>query len=224
MREIDGALAASRQAAEQLIGDAEALGSDWGTPRAPGKWSPSQIVEHIARSLDSTVALAHGQPSSFPSLPVIVHPLLRIIFRRLLNARSWPKGKTTPGMNPEAGPPTPTEGRARLQAAHARYEAACRQLAARGAPIRTPMFGAVPVADFVRSWSSTCATTGGSFLAAPVARSRLPALHAGHRQELERFDGAAWRAEVRVAVEQRLQRLVVGGLQDGVAADGDVAG
>ena len=150
MREIDGALAASRQAAEQLIGDAEALGSDWGTPRAPGKWSPSQIVEHIARSLDSTVALAHGQPSSFPKLPVIVHPLLRIVFRRLLNANSWPNGKTTPAMNPEAGPPTPAEGRARLQAAHAQYEAACRELAARGAPIRTPMFGAVPVADFVR--------------------------------------------------------------------------
>ena len=53
-------------------------------------------------------------------------------------------------MNPEAGPPTPAEGRARLQAAHAQYEAACRELAARGAPIRTPMFGAVPVADFVR--------------------------------------------------------------------------
>ena len=49
MREIDGALAASLAAAEQLIGDAEALGSDWGKPRAPGKWSPSQIVEHIAR-------------------------------------------------------------------------------------------------------------------------------------------------------------------------------
>ena len=58
--------------------------------------------------------------------------------------------KTTRAMNPEAEPPTPTDRRARLQAAHARYEAACRELAARGAPIQTPMFGAVPVADFVR--------------------------------------------------------------------------
>ena len=62
----------------------------------------------------------------------------------------WPKGKTTRAMNPEAGPPTAAEGRARLQAAHARYEAACRELASRGEPIRTPMFGAVPVAEFVR--------------------------------------------------------------------------
>ena len=150
MRTIDSALAASREAAEQLLSDAESLGPAWATPRAPGKWSPSQIVEHVARSLDATAALAHGQPSSFPKLPVVVHPLLRIVFRRLLNARSWPKGKTTRAMNPDAGPSTAMEGRARLQAAHARYEAACRELAARGAPIRTPMFGAVPVEDFVQ--------------------------------------------------------------------------
>ena len=68
-REIDGALAASRQASEQLLGDAEALGSAWATPRAPGKWSPSQIVEHVARSLDATVALARGQPSKLPQAP-----------------------------------------------------------------------------------------------------------------------------------------------------------
>jgi DinB superfamily len=150
MEKIDSALAASREAAEQLLSDAESLGPAWGAPRAPGKWSPSQIVEHVARSLDASVALAHGQPSSFPTLPVVVHPLLRVVFRRLLNARSWPKGRTTRAMNPEAGAPTPSEGRARLQAAHTRYEAACRELAARGVPIRTPMFGAVPVADFVR--------------------------------------------------------------------------
>lgn len=149
MGKIDSALAASREAAEQLLSDAESLGSAWATPRAAGKWSASQIVEHITRSLDATVALARGQPSSFPKLPVIVHPLLRIVFRRLLNARSWPKGKTTRAMNPDAGAPTPAEGRGRLQAAHARYETACRELAARDAPIRTPMFGAVPVEDFV---------------------------------------------------------------------------
>jgi DinB superfamily len=150
MAKIESALGESRQVAEQLISDAESLGPAWGTPRAPGKWSPSQIVEHIARALDGTVALAHGQPSSFPKLPVLVHPLLRIVFRRLLNARSWPKGKTTRAMNPDTGPPTPAEGRARLQAAHARYEAACREVAARGALIRTPMFGAVPIEDFVQ--------------------------------------------------------------------------
>jgi hypothetical protein len=150
MSEIDAALAASRQAAEQLLGDAESLGPAWGTPRPPGKWSPSQIVEHIARSLDASVAIARGEESSFPKLPGIAHPMLRIVFRRLLKAKSWPKGKTTRAMNPAAGPPTPADGRARLQAAHARYEAACRELAARGAPIRTPMFGAVPVVDFVR--------------------------------------------------------------------------
>jgi len=53
-------------------------------------------------------------------------------------------------MNPVDGPATPAEGRARLDAAHDRYETACRELAVRGAPFRTPMFGPVPVEDFVR--------------------------------------------------------------------------
>ena len=40
--------------------------------------------------------------------------------------------------------------RSTLAAAHDRFDAACRDLAARGAPMRTTRFGAVPVADFVR--------------------------------------------------------------------------
>lgn len=150
MAGIDTVLAASRAASEQLIADAEATAAAWATPRAPGKWSPSQIVEHVARSFDGTVQMVAGQPSAFPRLPVLIHPVLRIVFRRLLRKGSFPNGRTTKAMNPQAGPPTPAAGRARLTGAHERFEAACRDLAARGAPMRTTMFGAVPVEDFVR--------------------------------------------------------------------------
>jgi hypothetical protein len=147
---IDSALAASREAAERLIADAESTATAWASPPAPGKWSPSQIVEHVARSFDGAVHMAAGAPSGFPRVPVVIHPILRIIFRHLLRKGSFPKGRTTKAMNPLAGPSTPAEGRARLEAAHVRYEAACRDLAARGAVMRTTMFGAVPVEDFVR--------------------------------------------------------------------------
>jgi hypothetical protein len=150
MGEIDSALAASREATHRLIADAASTGPAWATPRAPGKWSPSQIVEHVARSLDASVDVASGQPSAFPRLPAIVHPLLRIVFRRLLKRGAFPKGRTTKAMSPAHGPATPAEGRARLEAAHHRYETALRQLAARGEPMPTPMFGPVPVEDFVR--------------------------------------------------------------------------
>jgi hypothetical protein len=147
---IDTALAASRAASEQLLADAEAMAARWATPRVPGKWSPSQIVEHVARSYDGAVHMAAGQPSAFPRLPVLIHPFVRIVFRRLLRKGSFPNGRTTKAMNPLAGPSTPGDGRARLEAAHDRFEAACRDLAARGAPMPTTMFGAVPVEDFVR--------------------------------------------------------------------------
>jgi len=147
---IDTALAASRAASEQLLADADAAAAGWATPRAPGKWSPSQIVEHVARSYEGAVHMAAGMPSAFPRLPVLIHPFLRIVFRRLLRKGAFPNGRTTKAMNPLVGPATPADGRARLAAAHDRFEAACRDLAARGAPMRTTMFGAVPVADFVR--------------------------------------------------------------------------
>ena len=150
MARIDIELTASREASERLLATAEALAPVWLTPRAPGKWSPSQIVEHVARSYDGAVQMAEGLPSAFPRLPVVIHPFLRVVFRRLIRNGSFPNGRTTKAMNPLAGPPTPAEGRARLAAAHERFEAACRALAARGAPMRTTMFGAVPVEDFVR--------------------------------------------------------------------------
>jgi hypothetical protein len=147
---IDSALAASREAAERLIADAEARASAWATPPAPGKWSPSQIVEHVALSFDGSVHMAAGLPSGFPRLPAVIHPLVRIMFRRVVKTAWFPKGRTTKAMNPLVGPSTPADGRARLEAAHGRFEAACRDLAARGALMRTTMFGAVPVEDFVR--------------------------------------------------------------------------
>jgi hypothetical protein len=148
--EIDGALTASREAVNRLIATAALTGTDWTTPLAPGKWSPSQIVEHVARCFDASVNVAGGRPSAFPQLPAVVRPVLRIVFRQILKRGALPRGKTTKAMNPLSGPATPADGRARLEAAHDRYETACRQLAAHREPMRTPMFGRVPVEDFVR--------------------------------------------------------------------------
>jgi hypothetical protein len=148
--DLESALTASRTAADQLIASALSSGRAWDAPGAPGKWSPSQIVEHVTRSYDASVNVATGQPSAFPRIPSVVHPLLRVVFRRILRRGVFPKGRTTMAMNPAAGPATPAEGRTRLIAAHDRFAAACRVVGARRTPINTPMFGAVAVEDFVR--------------------------------------------------------------------------
>jgi hypothetical protein len=147
---IEIALTASRHAADELIAHATSCGRPWEEPCAPGKWSPSQIVEHVTRSFDASAHVAAGRPSAFPSIPRLLHPLLRIVFRRLLRRGVFPKGRTTKAMNPAAGAATPADGRTRLMAAHERFEVSCRALAHRGAQMNTPMFGAVAVADFVR--------------------------------------------------------------------------
>jgi hypothetical protein len=148
--DIESALIASRNAANQLIANAVSSGRAWDAPCAPGKWSPSQIVEHVARSYEASEHVAAEQPSAFPTVPALLHPLLRIVFRRILRRGVFPKGRTTKAMNPAAGAATPADGRMRLMTAHECFETACRAAAARGTPMKTPMFGAVAVEDFVR--------------------------------------------------------------------------
>jgi len=151
MADIDTALAASRDAVDQLIRAGEQSGGAWIASRAPGKWSPSQIVEHVARGLDETANMAAGRPSKLPRLPAVVHLILRhLFFKRILGKAAFPKGwKAHKAMDPASGPATPAEGRVRLETAHQQFDEACRQAASHGERMRT-IFGAVPVEDCVR--------------------------------------------------------------------------
>ena len=154
MADIDTALAASRDAVEQLIRAGEQSGAAWNAPRAPGKWSPSQIVEHVARGLEEGANLAAGRPT-VPMPPAVVRALLRPIgrfmFKRVLRKAAFPKGfKAHKAMNPASGPATPAEGRIRLEAAHQKFDEVFRRIAADGRPMTHPVFGSVPVQDLVR--------------------------------------------------------------------------
>ena len=151
MRDINAALSASKQAIDELIVAGERTGAAWTAPRAPGKWSPSQIVEHVARSLEESANVASGRPSKFPTLPAVAHPVVRVLlFKRVLKKEGFPKAKTNKAMDPANGPATPSEGRTRLESAHDKFDVACRQLALRGERMRTTIFGAVSVEDYVR--------------------------------------------------------------------------
>jgi hypothetical protein len=151
MADIDTALDTSRDAIEQLILAGERTETAWTSPRAPGKWSPSQVVEHVARSLEESANMAVGRPSKFPRLPGIVHPIVRsLLFKRVLRKSAFPKAKTNKAMDPASGPATPAEGRVRLETAHEKFVEARRQTASRGERLRTTIFGAVPADEYVR--------------------------------------------------------------------------
>ena len=68
MGDINTALNASNDAIQQLLLAGERTRTAWTSPRAPGKWSPSQIVEHVARSLEESANMAASRPSKFPKL------------------------------------------------------------------------------------------------------------------------------------------------------------
>ena len=92
MAEIDTALAASRDAVDQLIRAGEQSGAAWLAPCAPGKWSPSQIVEHVARGLDEGANVAAGRRPRFQCPPAVVRLIGRFLFKRVLRKGVFPKG------------------------------------------------------------------------------------------------------------------------------------
>lgn len=151
MTEVIDALTANRTAVNDLMAAAERCASTWTTPRAPGKWSPSQVVEHVARALEESANVAVGVPSKFPNLPVFVRPLVRVLlFNRVLKKGTFPKAKTNKAFDPASGPPTPSAARARLEGAVAKFEQACCARMASGPTLDSGIFGSVSIEDYAR--------------------------------------------------------------------------
>jgi hypothetical protein len=151
MPDIDRPLAELRAAVGELVTAADRAGASWTRPRAPGKWSPSQVVEHVARIMEESANVADGRPSRFPTMPFLLRPILRILFfKRTLRRNDFPKMKAIDAFVPIAGPGTPADGRDRLQGAITLFDQACRARAASGQKVASTIFGAVPVADFAR--------------------------------------------------------------------------
>ena len=150
MADVNDVLAANRAAVIDFIAAAERSAATWTTPRAPGKWSPSQVVEHVARGLEEGANIVSGAPSiAMP--PAFLRPLARLFFNRTLKKGAFPKGfKAHKALDPSSGPATPTEARVRLEEAFARFDKECRRQAASGQHVVSTGFGTVSVEDLVR--------------------------------------------------------------------------
>ena len=148
---IDEALAVHRAAIRELVDAGARTGAAWAAARAPGKWSPAQIVEHVARSIEESAKMVAGGSSNFPSLPGFIRPVVRrFAFDRTLRQGVFPRGRTTGAFNPEKGSPTAGDARVRLDAVIERFDAACRARSACGLPVLSGVFGEVAVLDYVR--------------------------------------------------------------------------
>jgi hypothetical protein len=150
MNELAESLRTTRAAVDDMVRTAHEAAARWSTPRAPGKWTPAQVVEHVARALEASAADIAGQPTRFPTLPRPVRVLVRtLFFRRVLRTGTFPRARTNPAMNPPSGPATPAEGALRLHAAWRTLEQAATRCAERSDEITSVMFGRVRLADYV---------------------------------------------------------------------------
>jgi len=151
MATVNEVLAANRAAVTALLAAGERSGPGWTVAPAPGKWSPSQIAEHIARSLDESANVVAGLPSKFPSIPAPFRPLVRaFLFNRVLKNNAFPKAKTSKPFNPASGPATVAEARVRLEAALARFDHECRAREAAGQRVASATFGTISIEDYAK--------------------------------------------------------------------------
>jgi hypothetical protein len=150
MADVNDVLATNRAAVIDLVAAAERSAATWTTPRAPGKWSPSQVVEHVARGLEEAANIVSGAPS-IPMPPAFLRLVGRLFFYRILKKDAFPNGfKAHKAMNPSSGPATPAEARVRLEGAFARFDQECRRRATSGQHVVSTGFGTVSVEDLVR--------------------------------------------------------------------------
>ena len=150
MADVNDALAANRAAVIDLVAAAERSAATWTTPRAPGKWSPSQVVEHVAGGLEEAANVVCGAPS-IPMPPAFLRPLLRLYFNRILKKGVFPNGwKAHKAFNPATGPATPAQARVRLEGALGRFDQECRRRAASGQHLVSSGFGTVSLEDLAR--------------------------------------------------------------------------
>ncbi len=150
MPDISAALADSDSAIDEMIAAADKSESVWTTPRAQNKWSPQQVVEHVAITLEQSANVVAGTPSKFPSLPRLARPIIRLVFRWILKRQAFPKGKTPKPFDPAAGPATPAEASVRLKGAEATFDQECRDCAKDRSDVTSTAFGTIPLEDYVK--------------------------------------------------------------------------
>jgi hypothetical protein len=124
----------------------------WDQSRAPGKWSPAQVTEHVAKAYEVNQGVLHG---SWPgrAAPRFLRPLIRfMLLNTVLKRGRFGKGGKSPGpFRPSSSPSPPEALTARLQAAAERFETDLTA-AARGGEvaIEHPFFGRLRLTDYLR--------------------------------------------------------------------------
>ena len=154
MADTNAVIASHHRAISAFVEAARAVPpSRWATPRAPGKWSPGQVTEHVALAYEQSGRMLHG------SFTGKAKPWYQQLLARWLGLPSLLK-RGDFGQGPFEAPDfiRPSASPSSSETLLARLEAAAHDLetALTGTPdaqrirVDHPIFGRLPLADLVR--------------------------------------------------------------------------
>jgi hypothetical protein len=129
------------------------LGAVWSAPRAPGRWSPAELLEHLVQTHLVSGRIIRGMPVGLPVVPRLLRPLLRrFVLRGILRTGEFGRPtRTFPPFEPKQPAASPAEGRERLLEAVRGFEAEVRLATPIGdVTFEHPTFGKIAVSDYVR--------------------------------------------------------------------------
>jgi hypothetical protein len=153
MEGLPATLAANREGIDVYIDLARGLDPDrWTTPVQPGSWSPAQITDHLTRTYDFGCGVIQGTVTGAP-LPRIMRWFIRRFWLKpaLRNGRFIGKSRGPKFFEPSTAGGTPEELLPRLRAAGERFAELVERQTGRGVQeVEHPMFGRVPLVDFLR--------------------------------------------------------------------------
>ena len=153
MSNVTPTIVDNREAVDAFITAARAVApSAWTAPRAPGKWSPGQVTEHVAITYEISRAILNGKFSG-RSAPRPLRPLIRVLFLKpALKTGRFKKGAKAPApFQPTASPAGISDLAARLRGAAAAFEADVETAAQQGrTTLDHPFFGRIALADYAR--------------------------------------------------------------------------
>jgi DinB family protein len=153
MADRQAVITSSREAVCAFVGAARAVPSGkWTTPRAPGKWSPAQVAEHVTFSYEQSLRMLRGTYVGPAAVPRLSQLLARWLFLPWLFRRErFGKGLQAPDfIRPSDSPPPSGTLLTRLETAAQDLEtdlaAASRN---RGPTVAHPVFGHIPLAHLL---------------------------------------------------------------------------
>jgi uncharacterized damage-inducible protein DinB len=123
----------------------------WNEPRAPGKWSPAQVANHVALGYEVSQGFIDGTRRQ-PSSPRWLRPLLGFMVRvTILRTGRFMKSRTFKALEPPPAAEPLETLRSRLQAASAAFERlAAAEVNAGRVTFDHPVFGTFSVADYMQ--------------------------------------------------------------------------